>query len=85
MDRTIADAFDMWSNHTQLKFTQVTDASKGADILIKFVKGIHEDAYPFDGTGGTLAHAYYPHNNAGKWSTSIFFYYPSRALFTRDD
>ena len=35
------------------------------DILISFVRGFHNDPYQFNGRGGALAHAYYPHNNLG--------------------
>lgn len=53
----------MWSRNSELKFTESRD--KDADILFKFIRGNHKDGYPFDGKGGVLAHAFYPHHNKG--------------------
>lgn len=57
-------AFKEWERVTNLRFSDTT--SPNADILVRFRRGMHEDAYPFDGVGGTLAHGFYPHNNLGK-------------------
>ena len=62
----MATAFHKWHKETNLNFKKLehTDTTE-ADIIVKFVIGSHGDPYPFDGPGGTLAHAYYPHNNQG--------------------
>lgn len=62
-------AFDLWSGATDLRIKEDrSSADKDVDIHISFESGYHNDAYPFDGQGGTLAHAFYPHNNLGEHS-----------------
>ncbi|XP_044752537.1 matrix metalloproteinase-14 isoform X2 [Coccinella septempunctata] len=57
VDSTIQKAFNVWSEYTDLTFTP---SSGNVHIDIRFEKGEHGDGDPFDGPGGTLAHAYFP-------------------------
>lgn len=58
-------ALKVWSDITPLNFHEV--AGNTADIQIDFSKADHNDGYPFDGPGGTVAHAFFPgdHHTAG--------------------
>lgn len=58
VDAEIKKAFQVWSDHTNLKF--VAKSSGRVHIDVKFEKREHGDGDPFDGQGGTLAHAYFP-------------------------
>lgn len=59
-------AFSKWSALTNIDFNECpTCEGEAVDIWVVFRKYGHEDAYSFDGPGGTLAHAFYPHNNRG--------------------
>ena len=51
-------AFQIWADKTALKF-QKKD-SGFAHIDIRFETREHGDGDPFDGPGGTLAHAFFP-------------------------
>nr|XP_014344610.1 PREDICTED: matrix metalloproteinase-17 [Latimeria chalumnae] len=58
-------ALKVWSDITPLNFHEV--AGNNADIQIDFSKADHNDGYPFDGPGGTVAHAFFPgdHHTSG--------------------
>ncbi|XP_043469115.1 matrix metalloproteinase-14 isoform X3 [Leptopilina heterotoma] len=58
VDKEIAKAFSVWSDYTDLTFTP--KKSGQVHIEIRFERGEHGDGDPFDGPGGTLAHAYFP-------------------------
>ncbi|XP_029673654.1 matrix metalloproteinase-14 isoform X4 [Formica exsecta] len=59
VDKEIAKAFGVWSGETDLTFTRKT-GRENVHIEIRFEVGEHGDGDPFDGPGGTLAHAYFP-------------------------
>ena len=58
--RELTDAFSKWSSKSKLNFQRVRENDPNIDIKIGFYVGKHIDEYPFDGPGGTLAHAFYP-------------------------
>jgi matrix metalloproteinase-14 (membrane-inserted) len=58
VDQTMAKAFRVWEEATDLKFTKQTSGK--VHIEIRFEKRSHGDDDPFDGEGGTLAHAFFP-------------------------
>ncbi|XP_060795393.1 matrix metalloproteinase-25 [Neoarius graeffei] len=54
-------ALKVWSDSTNLQFHAVSkDEINRAEIRISFERSLHDDGYPFDGKGGTLAHAFFP-------------------------
>ncbi|XP_052468081.1 matrix metalloproteinase-25-like [Carassius gibelio] len=61
VNNIMAYALKAWSDVTNLEF-RATSSNKQdkADIKISFGRMNHEDGYPFDGKGGTLAHAFFP-------------------------
>ncbi|KAJ6975450.1 hypothetical protein NC653_031332 [Populus alba x Populus x berolinensis] len=70
-----SDAFKKWSDVSQLTFQEASDGAS-ANIVIAFYSGDHQDGYPFDGPGRTLAHAFSPEDGRlhfdaeEKWSTN---------------
>jgi len=58
VDRTMRKAFDVWERVTDLKFEEKSSGKVHIDI--RFERRNHGDDDPFDGEGGTLAHAFFP-------------------------
>ncbi|XP_013811427.1 stromelysin-1-like [Apteryx mantelli] len=63
VDAAIKKAFNVWSSVTPLKF--VKEDRNHADIMISFAARGHNDFFPFDGPGGSIAHAYAPGKDFG--------------------
>lgn len=64
VENLLFHALKAWSDAAPLNFQQLQGDSRGAtaegDIKVSFSRLLHDDGYPFDGLGGTLAHAFYP-------------------------
>ncbi|XP_070783335.1 matrix metalloproteinase-25 isoform X1 [Enoplosus armatus] len=64
VDNILTHAFKAWSDEAPLSFRRLATDSRGAaaggDIRVSFNSLYHNDGYPFDGQGGTLAHAFFP-------------------------
>ena len=58
MDKEIEKALKVWSDVTDLTFEQRRTGKVHIDI--RFESFHHGDGDPFDGVGGTLAHAFFP-------------------------
>ena len=58
VDDEIKKALNVWSKHTDLKFVQKRSGKVHIDV--RFEECEHGDGDPFDGSGGTLAHAFFP-------------------------
>lgn len=58
--REVLRGLKVWSDVTPLKFQELRYGMGEPDIHIQFAAQEHNDEYPFDGQGGTLAHAFYP-------------------------
>ena len=58
VDQTMKKAFDVWAKVTNLEFEN--KSSGQVHIEIRFESREHLDNDPFDGFGGTLAHAFFP-------------------------
>ncbi|XP_034082685.1 collagenase 3-like [Gymnodraco acuticeps] len=63
VDDSIERALQVWAKVTPLRFTRINSGT--ADIMISFGRQSHGDYYPFDGPGGTLAHAFAPSPGIG--------------------
>ncbi|XP_034563503.1 matrix metalloproteinase-25 isoform X2 [Notolabrus celidotus] len=62
VDSILTHAFKAWSDAAPLRFRRLAANSRGpgGDIRVSFSSLLHNDGYPFDGQGGTLAHAFFP-------------------------
>ena len=67
----IRNALARWAAIVPLVFQETQDPN--ADIRIRFATGDHGDNSPFDGSGGTLAHAFFPPPNGGAIAGDIHY------------
>ncbi|XP_058875707.1 matrix metalloproteinase-25 isoform X2 [Acipenser ruthenus] len=60
VDSLLHYALKPWGDVTPLHFERASPGGGDPDIKVEFSRSYHEDGYPFDGPGGTLAHAFFP-------------------------
>lgn len=64
VDDILNYALKAWSDVAPLNFHRLQrddrGGADGGDIRVSFAPLLHNDGYPFDGQGGTLAHAFFP-------------------------
>ena len=53
-------AMDEWARHVAVTFVRGDDPKAARTLSLSFGRLNHGDAYPFDGPGGVMAHAFYP-------------------------
>ncbi|KAM8904265.1 matrix metalloproteinase-20 [Spinachia spinachia] len=63
VDSLVEAALGVWARASGLTF--VRTHNRNADIAVEFATHAHGDLYPFDGPGGTLAHAFGPGRGVG--------------------
>ncbi|XP_072033478.1 stromelysin-1-like [Amphiura filiformis] len=68
---SIQQAFKVWSDVRPLTFTE--RVAGYADIYLNFGRYDHGDYYPFDGRGGTLAHAFLSQSGQGDLEGDVHF------------
>lgn len=68
----VEQAMTIWENSSEVTFTEVSN-SFNADIVIRWATGNHSDGSDFDGTGGVLAHAFFPPPNSGSLAGDMHF------------
>merc|ERR1712136_509780 len=78
IDKSIKQAWEIWSNETQLTFKR-TNNDADADVRISFNTKDHGDYYAFDGPGGTLAHAFFPTDGRAHFDDDEKFTYKGNA------
>lgn len=71
-EAAVRNAMASWSAVTNIDFIEVCSAA-AADIRISWEDGDHGDGFPFDGSFGVLAHAFFPPPNGGALAGDVHF------------